>query len=84
MRNTRKVLTGIVVSDKMQKTITVKVDYYKKDNIYEKKVKKTNKFYVHDPNETAKIGHLVNFIETRPLSKTKKFRLLSILSDPKK
>lgn len=82
MRNERKVLTGIVVSDKMQKTITVKADYYRKAHVYEKKIKKTHKFHVHDQNEIAKIGDKVDFVETRPLSKTKKFRLLSIISSP--
>ncbi|MFR0367862.1 30S ribosomal protein S17 [Candidatus Phytoplasma palmae] len=79
MRNARKILSGIVVSDKMQKTITVKVDYYKKHILYGKRIKKTSKFYVHDEKEIAKIGDFVEFMETRPLSKTKKFCLLNVL-----
>lgn len=80
MRNSRKILSGIVVSDKMQKTITVAVDTYKKDPLYKKRVKKTNKFHVHDEKEVAKVGDLVNFMETRPLSKTKKFRLFKVVN----
>ncbi|KAB8121978.1 MAG: 30S ribosomal protein S17 [Candidatus Phytoplasma cynodontis] len=79
MRNSRKILKGYVVSDKMDKTITVAVDYYKKHFLYDKKIKKTSKFYVHDETEVAKVGYLVEFIETRPLSKNKRFRLLNIL-----
>ncbi|WP_026071925.1 30S ribosomal protein S17 [Vaccinium witches'-broom phytoplasma] len=80
MRNSRKILSGVVVSDKMQKTITVAVDTYKKDSLYKKRVKKTNKFHVHDEKEVAKVGDLVNFMETRPLSKTKKFRLFKVVN----
>nr|KAB8122822.1 30S ribosomal protein S17 [Candidatus Phytoplasma sacchari] len=79
MRNVRKKLKGFVISDKMDKTITVIVDYYKKHFLYDKKIKKTSKFHVHDEKEIAKIGYLVEFVETRPLSKTKRFRLLNIL-----
>ncbi|MGM1458917.1 MAG: 30S ribosomal protein S17 [Columbia Basin potato purple top phytoplasma] len=77
--NNRKVFSGVVVSDKMQKTIIVAVDYYKKDRLYDKKIKKTSKFYIHDENEIAKLGDLVSFEETRPISKNKKFRLLNII-----
>lgn len=78
--NTRKVFTGTVVSDKMDKTITVRVDLYKKHAKYSKKVRQSKKFHVHDENSVAKIGDVVTIIETRPLSKTKKFRLLSVVS----
>jgi small subunit ribosomal protein S17 len=80
MRNSRKILSGLVVSDKMQKTITVAVDTYKKDHLYKKRVKKTNKFHVHDEKKVAKVGDLVHFMETRPISKTKKFRLFKIVN----
>ncbi|WCA22311.1 30S ribosomal protein S17 [Candidatus Phytoplasma oryzae] len=83
MRNRRKILKGFVVSDKMDKTITVAVDYYKKHFLYDKKIKKTSKFYVHDEKKIAKVGCLIEFIETRPLSKTKRFRLLNILKENK-
>jgi len=78
--NSRKVFTGTVVSDKMDKTITVRVDTYKKHPLYGKRVKQSKKFHVHDENEIAKIGDVVTIVETRPLSKTKKFRLLSVVS----
>ncbi|CAM11912.1 30S ribosomal protein S17 [Candidatus Phytoplasma australiense] len=82
-RNSRKTFVGKVVSDKMQKTITVVVDIYKKDPLYGKRVRQSKKFHVHDEEQVAKIGNLVNFMETRPLSKTKKFRLLKVLSHGK-
>ncbi|MBS2126309.1 30S ribosomal protein S17 ['Fragaria x ananassa' phyllody phytoplasma] len=83
-RNFRKTFVGKVVSDKMKKTITVVVDIYKKDPLYGKRVKQSKKFHVHDENQSAKIGDLVNFMETRALSKTKKFRLFKILFYSKK
>ncbi|MDO8053932.1 30S ribosomal protein S17 ['Opuntia sp.' phytoplasma] len=79
MRNVRKKLSGMVVSDKMSKTITVAVKYDKQDSLYGKSVKKISKFYAHDPNEDAKIGDMVSIEETRPLSKLKRFRLVKIL-----
>ncbi|MFP7699381.1 30S ribosomal protein S17 [Candidatus Phytoplasma pyri] len=79
LRNSRKIFTGNVISDKMSKTVTVEVNIYKKDLLYGKIVKKSRKFYVHDENEKAKKGNLISFMETRPLSKTKKFRLLKII-----
>ncbi|QTX02786.1 30S ribosomal protein S17 [Candidatus Phytoplasma luffae] len=79
MRNNRKVLSGTVLSDKMDKTIVISVDYYKKDPLYGKRIKKSSKFHAHDEKEIAKIGDFVSFVETRPLSKTKKFRLLNII-----
>nr|WP_212775501.1 30S ribosomal protein S17 [Hydrangea phyllody phytoplasma] len=82
-RNFRKTFVGKVVSDKMDKTITVIVDIYKKDSLYGKRVKQSKKFHVHDENQEAKPGDLVNFMETRPLSKTKRFRLFKILSHAK-
>lgn len=78
-RNRRKVYTGVVVSDKMDKTITVAVQTYKKDRLYGKRVKQTKKFHAHDENQEARIGDTVTIMETRPLSKTKSFRLLKIV-----
>lgn len=77
--NHRRVYRGVVVSDKMEKTITVAVYSYKRDRIYGKRVKQTKKFHVHDENNEAKINDKVSFIGTRPLSKTKAFRLLKIV-----
>ncbi|AYJ00951.1 30S ribosomal protein S17 [Candidatus Phytoplasma ziziphi] len=77
--NNRKVFSGVVVSDKMQKTVVVAVNYYNKDPLYKKRIKKTSKFYIHDEHEIAKLGDLVSFVERRPVSKTKKFRLLNVI-----
>ncbi len=79
-RNQRKVYTGKVVSDKMDKTITVVVDTYKKARLYGKRVKVSKKFHVHDEENTAGIGDTVSIMETRPLSKKKRFRLLEIIA----
>ena len=78
--NTRKVYTGKVVSDKMDKTITVVVDTYKKHPLYGKRVKQSKKFHVHDEASVAKIGDTVTIIETRPISKLKRFRLLEVVA----
>ncbi|MCR5705826.1 MAG: 30S ribosomal protein S17 [Acholeplasmatales bacterium] len=78
-RNTRKSFIGVVVSDKMDKTITVAVDHYVKHRIYGKRVKRTAKLYAHDENNTAKIGDTVKIMETRPLSKNKRFRLVEVV-----
>lgn len=78
-RNSRRVLTGTVVSDVNDKTITVKVDTYKKHRLYGKRVKQSKKFAAHDETNQAHIGDVVKIMETRPLSKSKKFRLLEIV-----
>ena len=78
-RNSRKVYIGTVVSDKMDKTITVAIETYKKDRLYGKRVKQTAKFHAHDENNEASIGDVVKIMETRPLSATKKFRLIEIV-----
>jgi len=79
-RNNRKIYTGTVVSDKMDKTITVVVDTYKKDPLYGKRVKVSKKFHVHDEEGLAGIGDRVTIMETRPLSKTKRFRLVEVIA----
>ena len=82
-RNHRKVRQGYVVSDKMQKTIVVQL----KDRVvhprYGKVMSRTSKVKVHDENETAGIGDLVQIMETRPLSATKRWRLVKILEKAK-
>ena len=78
-RNSRKVYIGTVVSDKMDKTITVAIETYRKDRLYGKRVKQTAKFHAHDENNEAGIGDVVKIMETRPLSATKKFRLIEIV-----
>ncbi|WP_211749525.1 30S ribosomal protein S17 [Paenibacillus sp. Marseille-Q4541] len=78
-RNSRKVLLGKVVSDKMDKTIVVAVETYKKHDLYHKRIKYTKKFKAHDENNTAKIGDTVKIMETRPLSKDKNWRLVEVV-----
>ncbi|WP_062107648.1 30S ribosomal protein S17 [Bacillus niameyensis] len=78
-RNQRKVYTGRVVSDKMDKTITVMVETYKKHSLYGKRVKYSKKFKAHDELNEAKIGDVVRIMETRPLSSTKRFRLVEVV-----
>lgn len=78
-RNERKVQIGKVVSDKMDKTIVVAVETYKKHSLYHKRIKYTKKFKAHDENNEAKIGDTVKIMETRPLSKDKRFRLVEIV-----
>ncbi|EHN0471324.1 30S ribosomal protein S17 [Listeria seeligeri] len=80
-RNQRKVYTGRVVSDKMDKTITVVVETYKKHGLYGKRVKYSKKFKAHDENNIAKTGDIVRISETRPLSATKHFRLLEVVEE---
>ncbi|ALA52721.1 MULTISPECIES: 30S ribosomal protein S17 [Shouchella] len=80
-RNQRKVYQGRVVSDKMDKTITVLVETYKKDRLYGKRVKYSKKFKAHDEQNTAKVGDIVRIMETRPLSKDKRFRLVEIVEE---
>lgn len=78
-RNARKVIRGRVTSDKMDKTITVVVETYKNHPIYGKRVKYTKKYKAHDQENQAKTGDLVEIMETRQLSATKHFRLVSII-----
>ncbi|UDM32372.1 30S ribosomal protein S17 [Lentilactobacillus laojiaonis] len=78
-RNQRKVYQGTVVSDKNDKTITVLVSTYKNHPTYGKRVKYSKKYTAHDQNNEAKVGDIVQIMETRPLSKTKRFRLVDIV-----
>lgn len=78
-RGRRKVRVGKVVSDKMDKTIVVEVETYKKDPLYGKRVKYSKKFKAHDEENQAKIGDKVRIMETRPLSKDKRWRLVEIV-----
>lgn len=78
-RNQRKVYTGRVVSDKMDKTITVVVETYKKHTLYGKRVKYSKKFKAHDEENVAKVNDVVRIMETRPLSATKRFRLVEVV-----
>jgi small subunit ribosomal protein S17 len=78
-RGRRQVKTGQVVSDKMDKTIVVSVTYLRKHPIYHKMVKQSSRFKAHDEHGAAKPGDTVRIIETRPLSKTKRWRLLDVV-----
>ena len=80
-RNNRKVYVGRVVSDKMDKTITVLVETYKTHKLYGKRVKYSKKLKAHDENGTTKTGDLVRIMETRPLSATKRFRLVEVVEE---
>ena len=82
-RNLRKTRTGVVTSNKMAKTITVAVERRVKHPIYGKFVKKTTGFHAHDEKNECSIGDLVKIMETRPLSKTKRWRLVEILEKVK-
>jgi small subunit ribosomal protein S17 len=82
-RNERKERIGKVVSNKMQKTITVAVDRKVKHPIYGKFVNRTTKFKAHDEQNTAGIGDTVRIMETRPLSKDKRWRLIEIVEKAK-
>lgn len=80
MKEVRKQeLIGKVVSAKCDKTITILVDTYKKHPLYGKRVKQSKKYAAHDENNEAKIGDKVRIVETRPLSKTKKYKLVEIV-----
>ena len=82
-RNLRKTRTGVVVSDKMDKTIVVAIRYNVKHPLYNKIVKKTYKLKAHDENGDAHIGDTVKVMETRPLSKDKRWRLVEVIERAK-
>ena len=82
-RNLRKVRTGKVVSDKMDKTIVVAVEDHVKHPLYNKIVKRTYKLKAHDGNNECNIGDRVKVMETRPLSKDKRWRLVEIVEKVK-
>jgi len=82
-RNLRKTRIGVVSSDRMDKTITVNVQRKVKHPIYGKFVKKTTKFHAHDEKNEGGIGDVVRIMETRPLSKTKRWRLVEIIEKAK-
>ena len=79
-RNTRRVIQGVVTSNKCDKTITVLVETYKKDAKYSKRVKYAKKYFAHDENNECKIGDVVRIMETRKLSAHKNFRLIEIVA----
>ena len=82
-RGRRKTRTGIVVSDKMDKTIVVATETVKAHPLYRKRIKRTTKFKAHDENNDCRIGDTVLIMETRPLSKHKRWRLVQIIERAK-
>ena len=82
-RKARKTIIGIVTSDKMEKTITVGVEESIRHPLYGKSVKRTKKFMAHDENNECQIGDKVKIMETRPLSKNKRWRLVEIVEKVK-
>ncbi|MBO5086250.1 MAG: 30S ribosomal protein S17 [Paludibacteraceae bacterium] len=82
-RNLRKERIGVVFSNKMDKSITVAVKWKEKHPIYGKFVNKTKKFHAHDEKNECNIGDTVRIMETRPLSKTKRWRLVEIIERAK-
>lgn len=78
-RSNRKILRGKVISDKMDKTITVEISTSKSHPLYSKRIKYSKKFKAHDENNEAKIGDIVEIMETRPLSKDKHYRLVKVV-----
>lgn len=82
-RNLRKQRVGVVTSNKMQKTITVSVERRLRHPIYGKFVKKSKKFLAHDEDNTCNVGDLVRIMETRPLSKRKRWRLVEVVERAK-
>jgi small subunit ribosomal protein S17 len=77
VRRTQKV--GRVVSDKMDKTVTVAVDYLKPHPLYRKIIRKTSKFHAHDEENSCKVGDMVRIEETRPMSRTKRWLVVEIV-----
>ena len=82
-RNLRKTRQGVVISDKMEKSIVVAAKFTEKHPLYGKFVQKTKKYHAHDENNEAHVGDTVLIMETRPLSKTKRWRLVSIIEKAK-
>jgi len=78
-REQRKILVGRVTSDKMDKTIVVRVDRLKRHALYGKVIRFHNKYKAHDENNTAKIGDMVKIIESKPISKEKRWALVEVL-----
>jgi len=83
MRNKRKERIGVVISDKMNKTRVVLVERFYIHPKYKKEVKARKKYYVHDENNECKVGDVVRIMETRPLSKLKRWRVVEIIKRAK-
>ena len=83
-QETKRTLTGKVVSDKMDKTVTVLIERHVKHPLYGKIIMRSSKYHAHDEENKAKVGDKVRIVETRPLSKLKRWRLLEILETAKR
>lgn len=81
-RNGRKTRMGTVVSDKMSKTVTVSVERQYSHPLYGKQVGRTKKYHAHDENNEYRVGDRVRIMETRPLSKTKRWRVIELIERP--
>ncbi|MDO5018672.1 MAG: 30S ribosomal protein S17 [Lagierella massiliensis] len=82
-RNQRKTIIGTVVSDKMDKTVVVAVNTFVSHSLYAKQMKKTTKFKAHDENNDCNIGDKVKIMETKPISREKRWRVVEILERAK-
>ena len=82
-RNERKSKTGVVVSNKMEKTVVVAVERLVQHSLYSKSVRQTVKFKAHDENNDSNVGDKVKIMETRPLSKDKRWRVIEIVEKAK-
>jgi len=82
-RGVRKIRTGVVVSDKMDKTVLVRIDRQMRHSLYGKTVRRSSKFAAHDETNDAHVGDTVRVVETRPLSKTKRWRVVEIVERAK-
>jgi small subunit ribosomal protein S17 len=78
-RNLRKVRQGTVISDKMDKTVVVLVETWSRHPLYNRTVKRTTKFMAHNEDNQARVGDVVRIMETRPLSKNKRWRVVNIV-----
>lgn len=78
-RRMRKTRIGVVVSDKMEKTVVVAVENYAKHSLYKKIIRRTKKYNAHDEENLCKVGDKVRIMETRPLSKSKNWRVIQII-----
>ena len=81
-RNRRKMRTGVVVSDRTEKTVTVIVERRFAHPLYGKQVKRTKKYHAHDETNEYRVGDTVSIMETRPLSKTKRWRVVELIERP--
>ena len=82
-RGARKVRTGVVVSDKMDKTVVVRIDRQVRHALYQKSVRRSSKLSAHDETNDARLGDIVRVMETRPVSKSKRWRVIEIVERAK-